>query len=140
MYGKVVEVIDGNTVEVLIQGDRYRSVLLGIDCPEPGQPYSDEARDFLRGRLLGQEVEVVFHGKDRLKNYIAIILLRGGGDVRLELLEKGLAWTAEKDPIQELETHRRVAEAAKSGLWSTPNPTPPWVYRRQQSMVEPKSR
>lgn len=138
--GKVVRVEDGNTLEVsAATGDQYRIVLLGIDCPELSQDFGPQSRDFLKDRTLNEEVVVSFHGKDRMGNRIGIIVLKDGTDIRHELLKNGLAWTTEKNPIAELEALRLEAEQKREGLWGADNPTPPWVYRRQQSMVGPKS-
>lgn len=139
--GKVVRVDDGNTLEVSTAGgDNYRIVLLGIDCPELSQQFGLQARDFSRDRMLGKKVVISFHGKDRLGNHIGIILLEDGTDIRHDLLRHGLAWTTETNPVAELEALRYEAEKKREGLWSGDNPTPPWIYRRQQSMAVPKSR
>ena len=42
--GKVVRVIDGDTIEVLHHGQAERIRLNGIDCPEKGQAYGTRAR------------------------------------------------------------------------------------------------
>jgi micrococcal nuclease len=55
------------------------------------------------------------------------------------LLKEGLAWTAEKNPIPELEEYRIKAKEKERGIWKQENPTPPWIYRRQQSMMQAKS-
>ena len=139
--GNVVTVFDGNTLEVSAgDNDRYRIVLLGIDCPELGQEYGHEAASLLRKMMLGNEVLVKLHGKDRSKNYIGVVLLKDGTDIRTILLHEGLAWTAEKDPLAELEALRLDAVRKKSGLWALEAPVAPWIYRRQQSMMRPKSR
>jgi micrococcal nuclease len=53
-------------------------------------------------------------------------------------LKEGFAWTSEKDPTPELEIHRTEAQQKSKGLWKESNPTPPWTYRRQQTMLAPK--
>jgi endonuclease YncB( thermonuclease family) len=138
--GKVVSVIDGNTVEVET-GDHqtYRIVLDGIDSPELTQEYGDKAKKFLEKMVGEKEVAIEFRGKDRKGNYLAVLLLKGDVDPRIELLKEGLAWTAEKDPQPELEDHRTRAQEKGKGLWKEENPTPPWIYRRQLSMMQPKS-
>lgn len=139
--GKVVRVNDGDTLEVsTASGDHFQIVLLGVDCPELSQEFGRQAHDFSRDRMLGKDVVVNFHGKDRLGNHIGIILLQDGTDIRHHLLRHGLAWTAEKNPVAELEAIRHEAEKRREGLWSADNPTPPWIYRRQQSMTGSKSR
>jgi len=47
--------------------------------------------------------------------------------------------TAERNPIDELESIKEKAKEKGKGLWKEQDPTPPWIYRRQQSMMQPKS-
>lgn len=139
LSGKVVAVVDGNTIEVLTGGNEtYKIAFAGIDSPELTQEYGDKAKKFLE-KLAGEK-EVVFElkGKDRWGNYLALVLLEGE-DLRIELLKEGLAWTSEKNPQPELESYRAAAQEKGKGLWKQDNPVPPWIYRRQQSMMQPKS-
>lgn len=137
--GKVVSVVDGNTVEMHgSDQEKYIIVLAGIDSPELTQAYGGEAKRYLEKLLLQKEVVVHFQGKDRKGNYLAVVL-RGKVDARVELLKEGLAWTAEKDPSPELEAHRATAQEKGRGLWKEENPTPPWIHRRQQSAMQPKT-
>ena len=141
IVGEVTAIHDGNTLEVSTkEKDTYRISLMGIDCPELQQAYGKEARDFVAEWLLHQEVTVLIRGKDRNKNYVGIVLLTEGEDVRIALLEKGLAWTAEKNPVPELEEIRLDAARNGKGLWQDQSPLAPWIFRRQQSMLEAKSR
>ena len=48
----------------------------------------------------------------------------------MALVEAGLAWHYKKysdDPV--LAAAEVVAKAKKTGVWSLPNPVPPWAYR-----------
>lgn len=138
--GTVTAVLDGNTVEVLtVNNELHKLMLAGVDSPELTQEFGEKAKRFLEKLTLQKEVKVQFQGKDRKGNHLAIVLLsKGEVDVRVELLKEGLAWTAEKNPLPELETHRTWAEQKGRGLWKQENPTPPWTYRRQQTMLQPK--
>ena len=56
LVAKVERVSDGDTITALTsEGTKLRIRLLGIDAPEiphgkkPGQPYGEEARDYLAG-------------------------------------------------------------------------------------------
>lgn len=139
--GTVINVIDGNTIEVQGADDTmYRVVLAGIDCPEPGQKYFDQAKERLAKLVLKREVIVRIQGRNRWGHHVAVVLIaRNGKDPRMELLEDGLAWTAEKDPLPDLEALRLQAAEKKKGIWEEEVPTPPWKYRREQSMMQPKS-
>lgn len=140
IMGKVVSVIDGNTIEVrTTENETYKILFHGIDCPEIDQNYGDKAKQFLEKLILEKSVSVQLHGKDRWGNQLAIVLVDGQLDPRFELLEQGLAWTAERNPMLELETIREKAKEKGKGLWKDDSPTPPWTYRRQQTMLQPKS-
>lgn len=137
--GKVVEVIDGNTLKVIsTENESYRIVLLGIDCPELGQKYGDKAKKCLEKLALKKDVTVQLYGKDRWGNYIGVITTGENLDPRIQLLEEGLAWTSETDSQSDLESTRTVAREKGKGIWKEKHPTPPWEYRKQQSMTEPK--
>lgn len=136
---KVMEITDGNTLKVITSSNETITIVLpGIDCPELTQPYGVQAKTYLEKLLLKMDVTIHIQGKDRRKNYVGVVLLRNI-DVRLGLLKEGLAWTVEKDCENELENIRLKAAANKRGLWSQKSPTAPWLYRRQQSMLQPKS-
>lgn len=131
---------NGNTLEVLgADQETYTIVLAGIDSPELTQAYGEKARLYLEKMLLNKDVTIHFQGKDRKGNDLAVVLLKGKSDPRIALLKEGLAWTAEKDPLPELEVHRTSAQEKGKGLWKEENPTPPWTHRRRQSMTQPKS-
>lgn len=141
LSGKVVSVIDGNTIELVTNdSESYKILLYGIDSPELGQDYGDKAQKFLQKIVLDKTVNVKIQGKDRWGNRLGIILIDGKIDPRLKLLEAGLAWTAERNPIDELESIKEKARENGKGLWKEKDPTPPWTYRREQTMLEPKYR
>jgi endonuclease YncB( thermonuclease family) len=140
LRGKVTSIVDGNTFEMIADdNESYKIMLYGIDSPELGQEFGDKARKFLEKMMLDKKVNVTIQGKDRWGNRLGIVLIEGTKDPRYDLLEAGLAWTAERDPIQELEAIKEKAREKGKGLWKDQNPTPPWIYRRQQTMTQLKS-
>jgi len=137
MHGIITRVVDGNTVILSTQDYEDQTILLkGIDSPEFGQLFCDESRRLLEHLLLGKRVVVQIHGKDRHGNRLAIIHVNGV-DPRRELVKQGLAWTDDEDP--ELQAVREEAKTQGKGLWKEADPTPPWIYRRQQAMLQVKS-
>jgi endonuclease YncB( thermonuclease family) len=135
--GKVVSVVDGNTLEVIsAEEETYRIVLVGIDCPEKGQPYAEEAKAFLEASILKKSIDVKLLGKDRLGNYLGEIITEV--EVSAELVKRGLAWCHEKNAPDSLKVLEQQAREQRIGLWQEENPTAPWIYRRQQSMLQPK--
>lgn len=137
--GKVIAVVDGNTLEVLAEdNETYKIMLFGIDCPETAQEYGDEAMKLTERLLLNKKITLTIMGKDRWGTRLAIVEVNGK-DIRYELLTKGLAWTAERNPLAELEVVREKAEEEKRGLWGSNDPLAPWIFRRQQTMLTPKT-
>jgi endonuclease YncB( thermonuclease family) len=138
--GKVITVIDGNTLEVTSSNNEiYKIILAGIDSPELNQDFGDEARKRLEKLTLNKNVTVKIIGKDRLGNRLAEVMIDGKSDPRIVLLKEGLAWTTERDPLPDLEAYRTKAQQKGKGLWTQSDPTPPWIFRRQQTMLQPKS-
>jgi endonuclease YncB( thermonuclease family) len=141
LSGKVVSVIDGNTIELMADdNESYKIMLFGIDSPELEQEFGEKAQRFLQKLILDKKVSVTIQGKDRWGNRLGIILIDGKVDPRFDLLEAGLAWTAERNPIEELETVKEKAREKGKGLWKEKDPTPPWIFRREQTMLQPKYR
>jgi len=140
MKGKVVSVIDGNTFQVRDQNKKMRKIVLaGIDCPELEQDYGPEAKKFLEKLILHKEVTIYDKGKDKLGNPLVDVKIKGVKDPRVDLLKEGLAWPAEWNTRSDLEYLRESAQLRGKGLWKQNNPTPPWVYRREQSLSTRKN-
>jgi endonuclease YncB( thermonuclease family) len=138
--GRVVTVVDGNTIQVAsLDGDSYKILLYGIDCPELDQEFGEKAKKALEKLLLNRDVTIEIQGKDRWGNRLGIVSFPGEEDPRKELLKQGLAWTAERNPLPELEVIRAEAQESGKGLWREENPTPPWIFRRQQTLTQFKS-
>jgi micrococcal nuclease len=140
LKGTVRAVVDGNTIEVITPGkDMVRLKLYGINCPELGQPFGEEARRFLENLVLKKEVTVEIKGKDRWGNRLGSLVVNGNVDARRELLREGLAWTTEVNPDAEFEAMKEKARESGTGLWKEKDPVPPWKFRRQQTMTQIKS-
>lgn len=138
--GKVITVVDGNTLEISgTNNETIRICLLGVDSPELEQEYGVEAKAYLEKLALKKDVVVELKGKDRKGNYLGVVKINGKVDAGVELLKAGLAWTDEKNPDDALEGYRVWAQKKEKGLWKQTNPVPPWTYRREQSMSVAKS-
>lgn len=127
--GRVVRVVDGDTLSVEAGGQTWRIRLEGVDCPERSQPWSRKATLLVSQRASGRVVRVQVKTTDRYQRLVARVLV-GGEDLSLELLRAGLAWHFKRynqEPqLADLETQAR---AARRGLWSDPDPVPPWEWR-----------
>jgi len=116
---KVLRVIDGDTIDVEINGERQRVRYIGMNTPERGEPCFDEATQANVDLALGKAVHLVSDVSEtdrygRLLRYVYV----GDVFVNLELVAQGYAEAVLYRPddrhyelLSELE-----AEAAQAGL------------------------
>ncbi len=128
--GKCVGISDGDTISVLKSGAAVKIRLDGIDCPELGQDFGRAARRFTSRMAFGRIVQVKEITVDSYGRTVARVVV-DGADLSLELVKAGLAWyfsAFSSDPV--LAAAELRARQSKTGIWSMPDPVPPWVYRR----------
>ena len=66
--------MDGDTIDVLTDDKKtIRLRFNGIDTPERGQPFGNNATAFVGSTVGGQMVRLVTHGEDRYDRTIADI-------------------------------------------------------------------
>jgi micrococcal nuclease len=135
---KVVSVTDGDTLTIMHDGAREKLILFGIDCPELAQEFGPQAKKFTDDCCYGKVVSVEEHGRDPRGRTIAVIHLPDGSNLNQELVRQGLAWWSDKfapDDAQLQQLHT-TAKTAHAGLWSAPNPIPPWIFRNGERGVQ----
>ncbi len=130
--GRVVGGIDGDTIDVIHNGEVDRIRLHGIDCPEKGQPFGTRAKQATAEHVFGKDVTVATHGKDKYKRTIAEVLFPDGTNVNRELVREGWCWWYRKyaPGEKQLEQLEQEAREAHKGLWAEPLPVPPWEWRK----------
>ena len=131
--GKVVGVADGDTITVLYQGNKqYKVRLQHIDCPEVGQPFATKAKQALSAKVSGKTVTIKWDEMDRYKRVLGDVYL-GKRWINVELVSEGLAWHYKFYSKDKTMAAAEVkARAAKLGIWSMPNPTPPRDFSARQ--------
>jgi len=133
--GKVVRVIDGDTIIVIHQGKRVRVKLYGIDTPESTQWYGQNAKQFTSSQVLGKDVSVQPIDIDRYGRTVTLVSI-GNLAVNELLVEHGYAWVYEryckKAFCSKWKKLERKARREKRGLWKNPNGIPPWRYRHSR--------
>ena len=136
--GKVVSVVDGDSINVLHNDAREKVILYGIDCPENGQAFGPEAKKFTDDACFGKIVNVEEQGKDPRGRTIGVVLLPDGTNLNRELVKRGLAWWSDKYASKDanLKQLHEAAKAAKTGLWADANPVPPWLFRNGDKGVQ----
>lgn len=130
--GKVVAVLDGDTIEVLTDDKQtIRIRLSNIDCPEKSQAFGMKAKQFTASLCFSKTVKVVSFGQDRYGRTLANIVLTDGSILNEELLKSGFAWHYKRFSKDEsLDLLEANARAKKLGLWAGVNPISPWEFRK----------
>ena len=127
---RVVTVHEGDRLTIRHDGRSETIYLKGIDCPELKQPYGKQAKHATAAYVGNREIVVQALTRDKQGRVSAEVLLRDGRNVGRELLKEGLAWWQRSDSgDRSLELLEELARASGKGLWSEPNPVPPWKWR-----------
>lgn len=141
---QVVWVLDGDTVDVRIEDRVVRVRLASIDCPEDGQPWGDVAKAGLIKMIGGKPVLLEAHGVDDYGRMLATVFATHGDEGKLinvneRMVMLGHAWVMQgrcAHPSQESQRQllrlQAWARSKKVGLWRSPDPEPPWLWRRNQ--------
>jgi endonuclease YncB( thermonuclease family) len=133
--GMVVGVSDGDTLMVLHEGKGEKIRLYGIDAPDIGQAFSKRAKQFTSDMVYGKTVEVKTKDKDQHGRTVGLITV-DDKSLNEALIKNGLAWVYRKyckEPFCESWIELEVvARYGKIGLWSEPNPIPPWEFRHEK--------
>lgn len=129
--GKVVAVIDGDSISVMHNGRAEAIRLNGIDAPERGQAFGAAAKKHLSDLIFGKTVRVDVRSTDRYRRQVADVFL-AAACVNHEMVRAGLAWWfrryAPRD--RKLQALEEEARDAKRGLWVEEEPVAPWSFRR----------
>jgi micrococcal nuclease len=141
LSGKVIRVIDGDTLVLLVEGEQgkpeeVRVRLEGIDCPESGQPWSKRAKQELSDLVLNQTAKVWTIGEDRYGRKLGRVYVGTDDkplDVNITLVARGLAWHFKRySDDEDLAEAEIAARRERKGLWADPSPVAPWDWRERQ--------
>lgn len=131
---KVVGVKDGDTVVVLDSNNVQTTLRLAeVDCPESGQPFGKNAKQFTSDQVFGKMVKYIATDVDRYGRTIAKIYY-GNKYLSEELIKNGLGWWYYRySTDKNLGILQNKAEEQKLGLWSDKNAVAPWDWRMNRS-------
>lgn len=143
LAGRVVGVMDGDTIEVLTPAKQLVRVrLAGIDAPEKKQPFGNLAKQKLSALVFSRDVIVDWHKKDRFGRVVGKVFVNGG-DADLQMLQAGFAWHYRKYRNEQSLTDRlsymhaeSAARTQRLGLWRDADPIPPWRFRFRRNSSE----
>lgn len=124
--GRVVRVIDGDTIQLEMAGRNVRVRYIGIDAPESGRTvecFGREATEFHRALVAGQalRLERDVNETDRFGRLLRYAYLPDGRMVNEVLVREGYALARSFPPDVKHQDRLRAAERearqARRGLW-----------------------
>lgn len=132
--GKVIKISDGDTITLLLKGNEQRKLRLAeVDCPESGQPFGKNAKQFTSNQVFGKTVKFVETNKDRYGRSVAKVYYDNGKYLSKELIKAGMGWwyfSYSKDAS--LGQLQENAQRGKVGLWQDVHAMAPWEYRKMK--------
>ncbi len=137
LRGRVVKVVDGDTIHVRLDGrGREKVRYIGVDTPETKhprigvEPFGPEASALNRDLIGGRRVQLRFDRqlRDRYGRLLAYVYREPDGlFVNAELVRRGLAEVMRVPPnvrhAERFEALEREARAAGRGMWASGPPS-----------------
>lgn len=132
-FAQVVRVVDGDTIEVSIQGERYKVRYIGVDTPETVDPrrvvgcFGKEASAKNKRLVEGKEVNIVrdVSETDKFGRLLRYVYVKGevGEEIFVNdyLVREGYAKATTYPPdvkfTDQFKEAEREARASDKGLW-----------------------
>jgi micrococcal nuclease len=129
---RVVKVVDGDTLDVDLNGQTVRLRLIGINTPETvdprspvecfGREASDRAKQLLNGQTVRLENDPSQQERDRYDRLLRYVWLADGRSFNFEMIVQGYAYEYTYDLPYKYQAQFKQAQAYAStkqlGLWS----------------------
>ena len=133
---RALEVYDGDTFKVTMDGEKKTIRLYGIDAPESEQEGHLSAARFLRRLVFGNVLEIKILEKDWTGRFHAIVTRVGNEmSVNAAMVANGYSWVhAQKcntEVCGEWKALESKARKYKLGVWSGYDLVPPWEFKRE---------
>ena len=130
-HAKAIGIVDGDTIDVLTDTkETVRIRFFGVDAPERGKPFGNNAKQFIADLVFEETLRVVELDRDRNDRVVAELYLENQR-ITLAIVEAGLAWHAPRysdDPKLAKAQHEACSEPR--GLWTDHRFVAPWDWRR----------
>ncbi|NJP04698.1 MAG: nuclease [Chloroflexaceae bacterium] len=128
----VVKVVDGDTVDVLVDGEELRLRLIGMNTPETvdprrpvecfGREASNRAKALLENQTVQLEIDPTQGEVDRYGRGLAYIWMPDGRLFNLEMIAQGFAFEyTYRTPYiyqEQFQAAQQAAREAEIGLWA----------------------
>lgn len=102
IHGRVIRVLDGDTIEVMDSRKAVRIRLVNIDAPEKKQDYGRWSTDMMKSLVAGKTVTVTYFQRDRYGRILGQVYAPDGMNVNQFMVRAGGAWVYEQyntDPV-----------------------------------------
>lgn len=132
----VVSVQEGDLFTVKDGASDKELRLYGIDAPEQGQPYFEEARAYVERHLKDKEVALDSVTADEDGHPVVVVRIPEGGVLHERMVEEGFAWW-DSINVPENATLKRLnatAIGSGAGLFQDAAALTPWDFRKSQNL------
>jgi len=131
LVGRVVRVVDGDSLQVRVAGNEFPIRLHGIDTPEHDQPHGSDATRALARKLERRTVIINIVDIDSYGRLVGTVYYQGE-NINLTMVAEGHGWWYQQyaGSEQHLEDAEQAAREEGLGLWSYAEPVAPWDWRR----------
>ena len=140
LFGRVIEVNDGDVITVFNLNRPVRVKLLAVDAPEAGQAFGDVARNHLSELVHDKSVLVEYWGIAGDGSLVGRVML-DKTDVGAQMIRDGAAWFDANNQgrlsADDREVYQQSEQAARSerrGLWQAQDPIAPWEFVKAQAL------
>ena len=140
LTGRVVRIVDGDTLIVLVEKTRVLVRLDSIDAPELKQPFGRRSQQSLAELCAGKIARVIDRGLDRYGRTIGRIAC-DGVDANSEQVRRGMAWVFDRYALRDSPLYwlQGDAQVFRRGLWADPHPMAPWEWRRKTRQAQART-
>ncbi len=129
--GKVIAVSAGDMLIVEAAEGAANVRVYGVDCPDPKQPYAEEAKAFAVEHFLNADVDVSVVAEDGDGTPVALVVNAAGDSLGHMLAYEGLAWWDQRNASKDVLLRKLNVEAIEKGkgLYADAAALAPWDYR-----------
>jgi endonuclease YncB( thermonuclease family) len=132
--GRVVKVLDGDSINIIQQGEEVRIRLAEIDAPEHGQAFWKKSKQALENHVSGKQVSVEEFDRDQYGRIVGHVYIN---DIWINgaLVKQGYAYVYTRYAVsKKLYKFERQAEKNKLGVWKLPKHEriKPWDWRKNK--------
>jgi endonuclease YncB( thermonuclease family) len=115
----VSRIVDGDTIEIKFNNMELKARLKGINTPEKGMLYFEDAKEFLKSKIENKNIEMVSFGGDKYGRLLVYVFYFGE-NINEEILGNGfgsLYYYGKDDYYNKLRKAEEFARLNKKGIW-----------------------